>query len=113
MPSSPHPLEALIGPIRFACARDFANLAQVKGLQPLVLGALERSRSRLSATRLEALSLGAQHADALDVTVRKKALLAIAGVLVEEGLNVGFPLPASAIARVRALSILSQRLARS
>jgi ATP-dependent DNA helicase RecG len=88
----------LIGPIRFACARDFANLAQVKGLQPLVLGALERSRSRLSATRLEALSLRTQHADALDVTVRKKALLAIAGVLVEEGLNVGFPLPASAIA---------------
>ena len=44
MSSNPHPLQALVGPLRFASARDFANLKTVKQLAPPLVSAIARAR---------------------------------------------------------------------
>lgn len=46
-----HPLASLVGPLRYACQRDFAMLATVKGLTPV----LERALAGASGVNAEAL----------------------------------------------------------
>ncbi len=44
-----HPLAALVGPLRYACARDFLNLAKVKDLRTPLDAALERAKGGAEA----------------------------------------------------------------
>ncbi|MBL8912666.1 MAG: ATP-dependent DNA helicase RecG [Archangium sp.] len=85
MPSSPHPLDALVGPIRYASARGFANLANVKDLRPHLAAAIDRARGKLDPSRLSTLEqqLGAIDSDQL--APRRAAVSAVVAVLAAEG----------------------------
>ena len=100
MSPSPHPLESLVGPLRFACARDFANLGSVKGLRTTLSAAVERARPSLPRDRLAVLEAELSRIDSSDVEARKAAIRRVAQVLKEEGLSVGVEVPAAQPARV-------------
>ncbi|MEW6431866.1 MAG: ATP-dependent DNA helicase RecG [Myxococcota bacterium] len=91
-----HPLEPLLGPLRYACARDFANLRAVKDLRAPVAAALERAKGAVPAERLARLERTLPRLDAADEATRKAALCEVLTVLHEEGLGEGLPRPAPA-----------------
>ncbi len=74
MSSSAHPLQALVGPLRYASARDFANLRHVKGLGPLVAGALQRAAGAVSAPTRSALEQEVPRLESPDESVRRAAV---------------------------------------
>ncbi len=100
MSPSPHPLESLVGPLRFACARDFANLGSVKGLRTTLSAAVERARPSLPKDRLAVLEAELSRIDSSEVEARKAAIRRVAQVLRDEGLSVGVEVPAAQPARV-------------
>lgn len=103
MSPSPHPLASLVGPLRFASARDFANLGSVKGLRTTLAAALERSAQQLPPSRRTVLQGALADIDSPVVGDRKSSILKVIQVLREEGLNVpGPPTAAPAPAPARA-----------
>ncbi len=88
MSSNPHPLESLVGPLRFACARDFANLPSVKGLRTTLSAALERGRATLPAARVKALEAELAAIDQADVRERQASIRRVLQVMRDEGLKV-------------------------
>ncbi len=88
MSTSPHPLESLLGPLRFACARDFANLPSVKGLRTTLGAALERSRATLPPAQVKALEAELDAVDAVDLAARRASIRRVVQVLRDEGLRV-------------------------
>ncbi|MCC6336056.1 MAG: ATP-dependent DNA helicase RecG [Myxococcales bacterium] len=91
MSASAHPLEALLGPLRYACARDFANLHAVKDLRTPVSAAVERARGQLRLDRLARLDAALPRIDSADDQVRRAALFEVIAVLREEGLGADLP----------------------
>jgi len=93
-----HPLAGLLGPLRYACARDFANLKAVKDLRAPVSAAVDRAKGKVPAERLARLDAALPRLDAGDESVRKQAILDVLAVLRDEGLPLGpeFPAPAAA-----------------
>ncbi len=111
MPSSPHPLESLVGPLRFAAARDFANLATVKSLSTPLAAAIERARASVPGEVVTALELEVVEIDSADVARRRASVGRVLGVLAKAGLSVpGAPVdrlpagPAMSVSRVPAAS---------
>jgi ATP-dependent DNA helicase RecG len=84
-------LAALVGPIKYASAKGFANLHAVKGLKPLLEGAVAKARAEgVDAAALEVLEREAQQVDATDVAARKAAVTRVGQTLAALGLPVGF-----------------------
>ena len=99
MPTSPHPLESLLGPLRYAASRDFANLRSLKDLRSPLGAAITRARASLAADRLGALEKALGIIDSSDEQVRRRAVLAVLAVLRDEGLTVDFAsVPATSVA---------------
>src|SRR4051812_27485135 len=90
MGTEPHPLAALLGPLRYACARDFLNLASVKQLEPAISGALARAGSSVKPATLAALQAQLKWVDDRDPAVRKNALQHVLFALRDEGLPIDF-----------------------
>ena len=86
MSPSPHPLETLVGPLRFATARDFANLGAVKGLRTTLVAALTRAKSTLSPARIAALEAELDFIDAPVPEARKASIRRVVKLLHDEGL---------------------------
>jgi ATP-dependent DNA helicase RecG len=93
MSASGHPLEPLLGPLRYACARDFANLHAVKDLRAPLSAAVKRAKGRLSPERIARLDAVLPRVDSPDDAVRKAAILDALAVLREEGLELGPEFP--------------------
>ena len=88
MSSSPHPLESLLGPLRYACARDFANLKAVKDLGTPLRAAMARAQGLISAPRLAQLEAEVPSIDASNETQRRASVLRVIAALNAEGLHV-------------------------
>lgn len=101
MPSSAHPLASLLGPLRYACARDFANLNQVKDLRTPMRAALQRAGTTLPPQTARTLAEELARIDSPAADERRGSLLRVVEVLRSEGLNVDFvpatPRPAAAV----------------
>jgi ATP-dependent DNA helicase RecG len=96
MSTSPHPLETLLGPLRYAAARDFANLRSLKDLRSPLGAAIARARAVVAAPRLQALERALESIDSADEAVRRRTVLSVLSVLRDEGLSVEFvSLPAA------------------
>ncbi|MCP3101686.1 ATP-dependent DNA helicase RecG [Myxococcus sp. K15C18031901] len=102
-----HPLASLVGPLRYACQRDFAMLATVKGLRTVVERALAGA-SGVDAEALGHLRAALPYVDHADPERRKAALrrvvvgLKLGGVSLPselEGLAATSPGPGPAAAR--------------
>ncbi|MFT3708005.1 MAG: ATP-dependent DNA helicase RecG [Archangium sp.] len=126
MSSKPHPFDALVGPIRYAAARGFANLANVKGLRPHVAAAIARGRGVVDDARLAVLEKQLTTVDDAQLDVRRAAVSAVIAVLAAEGLAIDgapalasaplpSPLPASQREGIRPVqsSLLDQPMART
>ncbi|MFP2910050.1 hypothetical protein ACLESD_34440 [Pyxidicoccus sp. 3LFB2] len=68
-----HPLASLVGPLRYACQRDFATLATVKGLRPMLERVLATA-SGVDAQALEHLRTALPYVDDPAPERRKAAL---------------------------------------
>ena len=90
MSSSSHPLEPLLGPLRYACARDFAALGAVKDLHTPLKASLERARGTPAAGAVAALERELTHIDATDQAERRASVLRVVEVLRAQGLDVSF-----------------------
>ena len=88
MATSPHPLDSLVGPLRFAAARDFANLATVKSLSTPLAAAIERARVSVPGELVAALEREVVEIDSADVARRKASVGRVLGVLAKAGLAV-------------------------
>jgi ATP-dependent DNA helicase RecG len=93
MPPGGHPLEALLGPLRYACARDFANLRAVKDLRTPIAAAIARARGQVPADRLARLERVLPRVDTPDDAVRRAAVTEVMAVLRDEGLMGERPAP--------------------
>ncbi len=89
MSPKPHPLAPLVGPLRYACARNFENLARVKGLRAPIEAALEKGKGALAPAVETALRAELGRVDATDPGVRKASVGRVADLLRGEGLEVG------------------------
>ena len=100
MASSSHPLFPLLGPLRYACARDFTNLPAIKTLRPVLAAAVARGGVKAAT----AIALNAQLVaiDDRDPVVRKNAIVKVLQAMRDEGLPVDF-LPGAAPAPREAL----------
>src|SRR5689334_5398028 len=84
-------LTALVGPIKYATAKGFANLHAVKGLRPLIEGALAKARAEgVDPKHLAALEAELPGVDAANEADRKAALTRVGRALAGLGLPVGF-----------------------
>ncbi len=90
MSTSPHPLETLLGPLRYAAARDFANLRSLKDLRSPLGAAIDRARPVVAAARLQVLERALGSIDSSDESVRRRTVLSVLSVLRDEGLTVDF-----------------------
>ncbi|HEY0880314.1 MAG TPA: hypothetical protein VGD87_02230, partial [Archangium sp.] len=89
--SNSHPLESLVGPLRFACAKDFANLGSVKGLRTTLSAALERGRTSLAPGKVQALEAELSAIDSADVSARKASIARVVAVMRGEGIKIDAP----------------------
>ena len=106
MSPSSHPLESLAGPLRFACARDFANLGSIKGLRLTLAAALERAKGKVSAERLSALQAELDLIDSPAIAARKASISRVVQSLRDEGVQVeGAPTAPSALSPTRPPSV--------
>jgi ATP-dependent DNA helicase RecG len=90
MASSSHPLFALLGPLRYACARDFLNLSSIKELRPALAGAISRSGTGVKASTTAVLTAQLVRIDDRDLEVRKSALVHVLLAMRDEGLPIDF-----------------------
>lgn len=93
MSAGGHPLQALLAPLRYVSARDFANLRAVRDLRTPITAAVERARGLVPAERLARIERALASVDATDDATRRRAISDVLAVLREEGLDVGLPLP--------------------
>ncbi len=86
---SAQPLDPLLGPLRYACAKDFARLSTVKNLRDALEGALRRATGAdpAAVTHIRA-QLG--WVDSPELQVRKNALLHVVQVLRKAGVAIDF-----------------------
>jgi ATP-dependent DNA helicase RecG len=82
-------LASLVGPLRYACARNFENLKSVKGLKAPIEAALAKGQGALAPHVAQAVRAELLTVDAADAAVRKASLSRLAAVLGHEGLDVG------------------------
>ncbi|MBL8937268.1 MAG: hypothetical protein JNM69_22095, partial [Archangium sp.] len=71
MSSSPHPLDSLVGPLRFAAARDFANLGTVKSLATPLAAAIGRAKASVAPELVAALERELTEIDSSELSRRK------------------------------------------
>jgi ATP-dependent DNA helicase RecG len=90
MSPSPHPLESLVGPLRFASARDFASLGSVKDLRTPLAAALARAKPVLVPAKVAALEAELRFIDAPVSEARKASIIRVIEVLQSEGVG-AFP----------------------
>jgi ATP-dependent DNA helicase RecG len=95
-----NPLAALVGPLRYACQRDFAQLAQVKDLRSLLASTLAAGRAAgLAEPLLAALEAELPNIDLPNLQLRRQSVRRVLGLV----LAAGQPLPPElqALAQVR------------
>ncbi|MDY7231692.1 ATP-dependent DNA helicase RecG [Hyalangium rubrum] len=80
-----HPLASLVGPLRYACQRDFAHLSTVKDLRTVVERALAGA-SGVDVRALSQLRAALPHVDHPTPERRKAALRSVVGALKLSGL---------------------------
>ena len=100
MSTSAHPLESLVGPLRFASARDFAALGSVKDLKTPLAAALARAKPTLDPSRLASLEAELKFIDAAVPEARKASIRRVLQVLAAEGLVEAPPVSLSLRERV-------------
>ncbi|MBL8953494.1 MAG: hypothetical protein JNK82_22150, partial [Myxococcaceae bacterium] len=89
--SSSTALAALVGPIKYASAKGFANLERVKGLQALVEGAVAKARAEgVDPAALQALEAVTRDLDSADLAARRHAVTQVGEALAALGLPAGF-----------------------
>ncbi len=88
MSNSPHPLESLVGPLRYACARDFTNLKAVRDLGTPLRAAMARAQGLISSERLAQLQAEVSKIDVSNEAQRRASVMRVLGVLRDEGLEV-------------------------
>ncbi|MEN9798106.1 MAG: ATP-dependent helicase RecG [Pseudomonadota bacterium] len=99
MSQAVHPFSSLLGPLRYACQRDFAQLATVKQLRPVLEAALTAGeRARVDARLLSALRAELVPVDSARTEERKASLVRLLGLLRDSGvaLPAGLPVPSAA-----------------
>ena len=85
---SPHPLSALVGPLRYACQRNFAQLSTVKDLRALIERALSQARTQGADERQLEMMAGELHdVDHPSPEVRKAALRRVLASIVAVGIE--------------------------
>ncbi|MFL5318301.1 MAG: ATP-dependent DNA helicase RecG [Myxococcaceae bacterium] len=88
MPVPAHPLATLVGPLRYACQRDFARLPSVRQLRPVIETALKAAEgSHVRPETLAALRGELQYVDAPSLEARKQSLTRVLSALKETGLE--------------------------
>ncbi len=88
MATAPHPLAGLLGPLRYACQRDFAQLPTVKNLRGVLAHALNgASAAGIAEDRLRPLRLELDRVDHPEPEERKGALRRLVGALESAGLS--------------------------
>lgn len=100
MSSSPHPLDSLVGPLRFAAARDFANLSTVKSLATPLAAAIGRAKASVAPELVTALERELTEIDSGDLARRKASVGRVLQVLAKVGLQTGVAVAAPAPAPV-------------
>lgn len=100
MSSSPHPLDSLVGPLRFAAARDFANLGTVKSLATPLAAAIGRAKASVAPELVAALERELTEIDSGDLSRRKASVGRVLQVLAKVGLQTGVAVAAPAPAPV-------------
>src|SRR5688572_11861075 len=84
-------LQALVGPIKYASAKGFANLHALKGLRRRIEGAVAKARAEgADAAALAALEHEAGQVDSADEAQRRAAVTRVGQTLASLGLPVGF-----------------------
>lgn len=96
MSSSPHPLDSLVGPLRFAAARDFANLSTVKSLATPLAAAIGRAKASVAPELVQALERELSEIDSADLSRRKASVGRVLQVLSKVGLQPGVTVAAPA-----------------
>lgn len=86
---SSNPLDALAGPLRFAAARDFANLATVKQLATPLAGAIARARGVIAVDLIAALERELTEIDAPDVSRRRASIGRVLELMRRSGVEPG------------------------
>jgi ATP-dependent DNA helicase RecG len=81
-------LQSLVGPLRYACARDFANLKAVKDLSTPLRAAMARAQGLISGERLAALQAEVPKIDSGNDSLRRASVARVLAVLTQEGLGV-------------------------
>src|SRR5262249_59414466 len=85
---SPHPLSALVGPLSYACRRDFAQLSTVKNLRALIERALSQARADGAEERqLQALASELHDVDHPSPELRKAALRRVLASIAAVGID--------------------------
>ncbi|MBI3183812.1 MAG: ATP-dependent DNA helicase RecG [Myxococcales bacterium] len=86
--SAPHPFASLVGPLRYACARGFAQLSTVKDLGALLRGAIDAAeKSGLEPSAIDALRAELPHVDSAAPERRKASLLRVLAAVRAGGLS--------------------------
>ncbi|MBL8924077.1 MAG: ATP-dependent DNA helicase RecG [Myxococcaceae bacterium] len=85
------PLDALVGPLRFAATRDFANLHTVKSLATPLSAAIDRAKGQLAPAVLTALEREVREIDSAEVHRRKASIKRVVEVLATLGIHVAPP----------------------
>lgn len=101
MSSSPHPLDSLVGPLRFAAARDFANLGTVKSLATPLAAAIGRAKASVAPELVAALERELTEIDSSELARRKASVGRVLQVLAKVGLQTGVTVaaPASVVSK--------------
>ncbi|MBE2252581.1 MAG: hypothetical protein IAE78_23815, partial [Myxococcus sp.] len=81
-------MDSLVGPLRFAAARDFANLATVKSLSTPLLAAIDRARASVPSELIAALEREVAEIDAVEPPRRRASVGRVLLVLAKAGLEV-------------------------
>ncbi|MGQ0505417.1 MAG: ATP-dependent DNA helicase RecG [Myxococcaceae bacterium] len=82
-----HPLAALVGPLRYACERDFARLSSVKDLKTPVARAVEAATALVPPETIALLCSALLHVDDAQVETRKTALKQVIAALMSAGVS--------------------------
>ena len=87
MSSSEHPLQRLLGPLRYASARGFANLQAIKGLGDLLRKAVEVGEGSVESAVLSALRNEFSAVDAADPVQRRASVQRVVAAIAQAGLT--------------------------
>ncbi len=87
MTPAPHPFASLIGPLRYACRRDFAYLGLVKDLRSPLAAAIQAGRARIDPAIIASLERELANVDHAHPQLRRESLKRIVSALSASGIE--------------------------